>query len=211
MRTRGITLVEMLLSTTLLLLIMGLVVAGFRYGFLAFQRATVQQGAAGDLARIATSLKRDLRRTHARTVSIISRDHPSGAPRDGLCLGTLQDWNDPASFDGINGLPKWDRYVIYYATSDGKLIRSRLDPSSPDFSPVPFPAYSEAYLSDDPSLNPSQQTGYVLLSEQVEDFECELAGNSVQARIRIRGEGGRTERVVEAILDVLAENTWPRD
>lgn len=211
MRKRGFSLIELLLASSLLVLVMALVMVAFRYGVDAFHRANLQQGAAGEVARIVASLRRDLRRAHVRTVTVLSRDHSSGQPRDAICIGTLQDWNAVSSFDGVNGLPKWDRYVSYYATMEGKIYRSHLDPSSPDFSPVPFAPYSESYLSEDASLNPSEQTGYVLLSDQVEDFECAVNGNYVQVRIRVKGRTGRHQRVVEANLDVLAENTWPRD
>lgn len=214
-RSRGFTVLELLVATTILGMLIGAVFFAFDYGARSFRISNSRQSVQGDLTRSYTSLREDLRKTHFRMVSAIERTQVvdgENVRRDAICLGGLQDWSSPSSFDEVNGLPKWDRYMLYYATADGKFVKAYLDPAVPDFSPVTFDLDQNLHLNDDPATNDSVQSGYVVLSTNCHEFETALepAQDRVDLRLSITEDGGREDTSAEVRLQIIPKNTWPR-
>lgn len=205
---RGHTLIELLVGMAVLALLIGVIFLAFDYGTTTFRRANDRQGAQGEMARALTAMQTDLRRSHYRTVTALTLN--SSPRRDALALASLKDWHDEASFDGINGLPRWDRYVLYYATGQGWLVRALLDPVSPDFSPVAFPNLDPAsFCHDDPNLNAAPQTSFTVLTRAVDEFQVEAPPFAEHVEVRLRLNLENRQRL-ECQLDIAPENTWPR-
>jgi prepilin-type N-terminal cleavage/methylation domain-containing protein len=215
-RKRGFTLVEILLAMGLLSLLSIGLFSAFDYGATAFRHATSQQENQGALTRAYTTLRDDLRQTHFRSVSVKQRtvevegEHLS---RDGLCFGGLKDWDAEESFDAVNGLPKWDRYLLYYATQKGLLVRSEIDPAFPDFSPAPFGSLDETeHMQEDPAFNAGNQIAYKIVTNTVKEFAVELDPGSdtvlVSCVLKLRHRD-RTD-LTEFELEISPQNTWPR-
>lgn len=215
-RHRGFTILELLVASFVLALLVTGIFFSFDYGARSFRISTARQGIQGELTRAYDSLRHDLRRSHARTVTIVPRTVTvDGTPRrrDGLCLGGLIDWNRPESFDAVNGLPRWDRYILYYATADGQLVRSYLDPADPDFSPVAYdPLDPNLHMKDDPASNGGEQTGYSVLSRSLLEFQADTVPftDRVTVRIAVAETNGRSTEAADVTLDIAPQNTWPR-
>lgn len=213
---KGSTLVEMLLALGLLSLLTVALFEAFDFGATAFRTATEKQESQGAYTRAYTALQKDLRQTHFRSTSVLQRElevDDEFVRLDGLSLGSLKDWDDPASFDAINGLPKWDRYIIYYGTTTRRLVRSAVDPSLPDFSPAPLADFeADDYLNDDPEENRLAQTSYKFLSDNLKSFQVErdITTDTVSVRGIIEIARSRRTYHTEFQLQVVPQNTWPR-
>lgn len=212
-RPRGFTLIEILVTVTMLLLLMGAVFWAFDYGTRAFYRSNTQQNAQAEMTRAYSRIRKDLRHTHFRSVLIRERTMDTFR-RDALSLASLKNWSDEESFDELNGLPMWDRYVVYYATDSGKLIRSLLDEDFPDFSPAPFSQLSDSdHLNENPNNNDSSlQTTYQTISRSVEVFQVSLdpSQDMVFVKILLNSKGGRKTEKSEIRFDISPQNTWPQ-
>lgn len=212
-RVRGFTILEVLVASLLFGLLSTTLFQAFRFGALSFQRAATRQDAQSALRMAYFSLRDDLRKSHFHTVSLLARNFQIEGRelrRDALVFGGLKDWNSTESFDAVNGLPKWDRYILYYGTRSGLLVRAHIDPDRPDFSPNPFPELEpELYLREDPSLNRGYQSGFRTLSRDLLSFECstEPATDQVQVRCLLQNASARKS---EVSLTVYPQNTWPR-
>lgn len=205
---KGHTLIELLVGMAILALLIGVIFLAFDYGTASFRRANDRQGAQGEMARALTAMQADLRRSHYRTITALTLN--ASPRRDALALGSLKDWRDPGSFDGVNGLPKWDRYVLYYATSQGWLVRALLDPTAPDHSPVAFANLDPAsFCHDDPGLNLAPQTSFTVLTRAVDEFQAEAPPFAEHVEVRLRLDPDHRQRL-ESRLDITPENTWPR-
>lgn len=216
LKSRGFTLLELILATSMLALLIIALFEAFDYGAKAFQLATSKQDSQAALTRAYSSLRDDLRRSHFRSVSRLERvvSH-EGAEyrRDGLCMAGLIDWEADTSFDEINGLPKWDSYILYYATQDGRLVRSKLELDRPDYSPAPFADLEEStYLNDDPRTNTGYQKSFRVLASGLLDFrvQSDVPTDTVSVRCLLeltsRGKKNRSEFE----LEVFPQNTWPK-
>lgn len=213
---RGFSLLEVLVGMAVLSGLIIVLFQVFDFGATAFREANAKQDARGALSRTYTLLREELRRSHFRTVSVVKREvavDEETYSRDAVCLGALRDWNSPESFDEFNGVPKWDRYIVFYGTLNGKLIRSTVDVDDAEFSPVPFYDLStDLHLKDDPSQNSLYQTGFRVLSEELLNFRCELKPATdivhVECSIMIKQNQKTGESQFE--LDVYPQNTWPK-
>lgn len=219
-KERGFTLLEVVA----VLLVFGLIIAGifavFTYSSQGFRQAVLQQGLSGEMESIQRKLSADFRASHYGTVAVVPRDTTSGGvdvSRDALSFTTLSDWSDPANFHPT-GLPRWDRYLVYYPTLDesGRLIRQVVD-SGVLFAPVPY-ADLALNISELPETNAGllQST---TLSENVLSFKVETndARQLLDVNLRLRDRGGRvagTNRQVDETREVVfsmdALNTFPR-
>jgi prepilin-type N-terminal cleavage/methylation domain-containing protein len=217
--SQGFTLMELMITMSILLGILAMVVGIMIYGVRMFNHASLRQGLEGDARRLSTRLKQDVALTDFRTVSIQQRS--LGAfRRDGLCMASLSNWDDDTNFQTGLGLPRWNRYTVYYATleTSGRLMRQDLEPSG-----VPVDGWSGPYgalstnLREDPALNPAAVSSTVL-SGHVQSFECEtdLSENTVAVRCRLRqvglqkaGSNQKSDESLEFRLLLKTKNTWP--
>lgn len=210
---RAFTLVELLLVLGLFSILTVALFQAFDFGARAFRQATSRQDAQSALRKAYTSLRDDLRKSHFQTLTLVSRtasEDGNEYPRDALALAGLKDWSAEESFDAVNGLPKWDRYIVYYGTLDGKLVRTYIDHDRPDYSAVPFPDLDpDIYLNDDPASNRGYQSTYRVLSGDLLELSAQLdpARDTVVVNCVLRSKKGKRNQVVMA---VYPQNTWPK-
>ena len=223
----------MMFSVGMFGLLMILIFTFFEWGSRSFYLASKRQGIQADGLRVMTGLKSDLRRTAKGTVSIEHRTSAvavgaTNPDRDALVVGGLQNWADASNsnnFDLSSGQPKWNRYVVYYATTgeaNGKIYRVIIDPSPPPISPKPIGPGLLGTINDAPDTNLFQGTtpGYVLLSENVEEFACEDDGNGhfrVSLKLRSKrparpgGAATTEDEVYQLKMSVATENSYPAE
>lgn len=215
---RGFTLLEMILASAMLGLLILAIFRAFDYGANAFRRATSKQDAQAAIRSVYGLIRDDLRKTHYTSVSqfpalpltrVISVDGKD-RHRDGLCMASLKDWSNTDSFDDINGLPMWDRYVLYYGTMEGRLIRSNIDPDTPDFSPAPFADLDGArHMNENPDDNSLRQSSYRIMTTELLEFKVELnpARDTVSVLCLLES---KNKKMNEISLTVYPQNTWPK-
>ena len=125
---RGYTLLEALVAGTLLLVVFGSVFYFFSVGARGFSIGASQSETLSDFQAFARLVKRDLELTHYYSVSVVNRTAETSrgtVNRQGLSLAGLSDWGDDTHFEDATGLPKWDRWILFYANREdvGRLFR----------------------------------------------------------------------------------------
>ncbi len=225
----GFTLLEALVSCAILGSLMLAACAVFELGMQGFRLGTTRLDLQGELRRVLTPLRKELRNSSYLSVSMVSpplcsvqSNPPQPTPleavrRDAICFNGLRKWV-PGSYDVQNGLPKWDCYVVYFATQDspdGTMVRMLFEDNTVDTITRPL-SLAEADLT---TGNTKLIDGEVRrLSAQVMEFAVELnpAEQVVQLHLRIRGKAGRslgrqtTAEILEVRTAVRPANTWPR-
>ncbi|MCA9777853.1 MAG: type II secretion system protein [Candidatus Eremiobacteraeota bacterium] len=221
LRRRGFTLVELIVACAMLGVLIIALFQAFDYGSNAFQQATRRQDAQGQATRVYSSLRDELRQSHFWMASTVDRAvnvDDTEYDRDALVFGSLRDWSDEENFDHINGLPEWNRYMLYYGTQEtdyGKLVRATLDPPwmDSDHSPAPFKEMEpERYLKDDPASNTGHQSSYRILTEDLLEFKASLdpALDIVTVRCVFEKERKGQKNRSEFEIKVFPQNTWPK-
>lgn len=231
-RRRGFSLLEMMFSVGLFGLLMVMVFAFFEFGTRSFYLSTMRQGVQSDALRVITGLQKELKRTNRGTVSSADRTNAIiNKDRDAVSVGGLQDWSDRSNgnnFDLNSGLPKWNRYVIYYATvgpEKGTIYRLSVDPNPPPEAPTPIdPLVLQSTINDDPNSNlfDGANPAYVLLSENVEEFKVILdqpEPGHCEIRLRLSsrrpprpgGNADSEEETYEIVTSVATENSYPEE
>ena len=211
----GFTLLELLVSMAVFGGLIITLFSIFDFGANAFREATEKQDSQQAITRAYTSLRGELRQSHFRSISTLERSTSVDGEefrRDGISIGTLKDWSDSNNYDEINGVPKWNRYVLFYGTLGGKLVRSTVDPDQTDFSPVPLRNFTEQFLSEDPTSNPDSQTSYRFMAEDLLSFECELkpATDTVRIECTLMRKRNNEPGRAQFELEVFPQNTWPK-
>ncbi len=196
------------------------------FGAQGFHQVVYEQGSQNDIRRIMAAIQRDLTSTHHKSVSLVDRDSASGNQRDGICVVSLDNWNDPGNFDTYLR-PKWNRYVVYYATLEekgqnqtGRLIREVCIPGS-NVGPYEFDKFLNSpgyYLTEGPAANTIDITSQVL-TDRLWKFELtnNLVAQSVSLRLALRNPPQNTatgtEREMhsmEILQEIKPANTWPQ-
>lgn len=218
------TLLELILSMAIFLGIMAMVFGIFIYGTKMFQQTSFRQGLEGDARRIAAKLRKDIALSSFQTVSALNRTTTASGPtlrRDAYAVGALSDWSDSANFRPGLGLPRWNQYIVCYATLDpeGRLLRQVISPTSvpSDGFLTPYAALS-TNLANTPSYN-SDVANTTTLSNQIESFQAEpdLSENTVTLTCSLRRRQGQKKAGTNKEIDesfefrllVKAKNTWP--
>jgi hypothetical protein len=197
------------------------------FGSQGFHRVIYEQGSQSDLRRIMASLQRDFQSTHHRSISLIDRDSASGYQRDGICLASLDNWNDPGNFDEYLR-PRWNRYVVYYATLEqngkneaGRLIREVVQPSGAPVGPFEFSTFlaSPGYFLEEGTPLQTSSVESQVLSDRLWKFELgnDLVAQSVSLRLALRNPPQpnatgieRDMHTMEVLQEIKPANTWPQ-
>lgn len=229
-RRCGFTLLEALLTISIMGGMMGVLLAVFAAAGPGYKLGSTRLDLQSDLRRILGPLRRDLFNSAFQSLSVLGRiadvaanppyDQPRlSVHRDALCMNALsRGGTSPAEYSPTSGRPMWDCYVVYFATRDdpnGNLIRMVLRDTSVSDIAQPIPSLNEAdlSLSNANLLN----NDWKELSSQVLEFSASLdEGNQlVRFHLKIRGAAGRREgkstaEVLEIESTLRPDNTWPR-
>ena len=234
-KTTAFSLIELMLACSLFIGLLTVVFLFFRFGTRAFMTATQRQGVQADALRVMDGLQSDLKRTSGASVTC-KRDasrirNIAGIPvhRDVVSFAGLKDWSDPSStenFDVTNAQPIWNRYWIYYATTQddrGSIVRLKFDPLPPPVSPRRLTTPElDSLCFDNPSLNTHDglTPAFVYLAKNVYEFRFEVASHNhfqislkLQEKRRLRPDGGKVEglETYQLIMNVRPENTVPQE
>lgn len=213
----GFSLLELLAAMAVLTLLLSLVFGSFIMATRCFYETSTRQSAETELRAIKVLLQRDLEGTSFWQVGSVSRPTAQGQ-RDGLSLVTLDDWSNNLNFDGASERPRWNRYVVWYATQEqpGRLVRQVIQPSSIPI-PASYPNLGTNMNDIDPLANASV-LGSRILSHNVLDFEVipRLQNGSVRVRARLYRAGlkralsnTQVEDTLEVTMTFRPRNTWP--
>lgn len=223
MRPRGFTLIETLVGVVIF---MGLVFVAFflfEYGVRASFKLSNSQDLQSVATRIALSLQNELRRSARSSVTTLTQvTSPNSLRRDAICFAGVSDWGSAAAFNTTYGMPNFDRYVNYYATTEepvGRLIRS-LYTTVPDYTCPPMPGFTTAtHCRLDPSLNAGVNSS-VELGDDVRVFQVtELGDGRLRASVELFRPGlkgpsdghKKADQSYQLDVEVFPFNTWPRD
>lgn len=221
MNKRGITLIEVIVVSALLLVISAVTFMLFTMGTRGYLHAVARTGAVGDIHTLNRVAGRDLSlthiystRSHSRTVST-----PRGnARRDGLCLVGMADWGADSAFETATGLPKWNRWIVYYATSEpeGRLMRVEFDRGAP-FYPLEPLSDLDPWMAEDPATLPGD-TRVTILCQNVHSFEVnsDEYQRLISLNLKLYNRAGKrmasehqVEEFLEAQLEVSPMNSYP--
>lgn len=213
------------MEAVVVFLMLGLLSAGalalFIYGSRAFQHSITRQGLLGESERIRIKLTGDFKPSHHATLEVVARQTTladgTDVPRFAVSFATLSDWKDPDNFT-VQGLPRWNRYIVYYATTEesGRMIRQVVDPG------LFFPPRPYAALGSQISLDPTNNQNVIqttVLSNNVLSFEVERneARQLLDINLKLRDGGqfrensaSKVQEVQESIFSLEALNTYPR-
>lgn len=224
---RGFSLIELIVCFGIFSLLSLVALGILVFGAQGFHQVIYQQGAQSDMRRIMASLQRDFSSTHHRSITLIDRDSASGYPRDGICLASLDNWQNPANFDEYLR-PRWNRYVMYYATLEqkgkneaGRLIREVIDPTGAPVGPFEFATFlsSPGYFLSEGSVLQTASVKSQVLSDRLWKFELgnNLVAQSISLRLAFRNppqnNATGTERdlhTMEVLQEIKPANTWPQ-
>ena len=232
---RGFTLLELLASSGIFLMVVWLAFAIFEFGSRASTISNLRANLQTSATRVILSLESDLRRSNYASITMVNRSVIFAGQtyrRDAICMAAVSNWSDPASFNSQFGFPQFDRYVIYYATTNnegGRLVRSLANSTvDPLGGANPLSGFSEApNFNNDPTLNvqpagPSPgQINYTQLSEDVRNFSVVdgAFSQSVKASLVLFREGSqgptggqkRFDQSFQMDLELIPQNTCPKD
>ncbi len=228
MRTRvvtiaGFTVAESLVSIFAFIFILGSVFLLFSISYRGFVLSQTRQDIQNEVLRARQWLEQDFSLTHLGSIGILPRQFSSygeSVSRDAVCALTVSEWSDDNNFFPT-GLPRWNRYVIYYATqeSSGRLIRQVIDPQGMD-PPLIIRPYPKLYsVQPIESLDPTEIVSSRQLASDVVEFSCrlDLREQSLWQVLKVRKRGGRatqglkqTDQVIEATFRWDPLNTAPR-
>lgn len=227
-RSRGYSLIELLVACSLFLVVLAIVFLFFGFGTRAFQTASQRQGVQSDALRVLDGLQSDLKRSAGSSVTRVTRQRlveTQNVQRDAICFAALKDWSnihDSDNFDLLTAQPKWNRYWVYYATNDsdlGQMIRLKVDPSPPPVAPIPLPNVASLLQNDPQTVSYNgQRPDFSYLARNVLEFSVTVAGDYEYLIIlRLRElappkPGGGTTRLHETYelrMGVHPENTYP--
>lgn len=155
-----------------LISVLGLAVfALFRIGSDQFKVGVVRSDLQGQGRRSITLLQKEFRRSSAATVAVVPGGDAAN-PRDSLSFATLSDWNDPALFEPIGGMPDWDRYYFFFVTDEmplGRLGYATVTPSGGDAA-TPWPGMATYLPLSAPPAVAGELTRVSLLANSVRRF-----------------------------------------
>lgn len=224
---RGFSLLELVICFGIFSLLSLVALGILVFGAQGFHQVVYEQGSQTDLRRIMASLQRDLTSTHHRSLTLIDRDSAAGYPRDAICLASLDSWSDPGNFDRYLR-PRWNRYIIYYATLEqkgknqaGRLIREVCSPNGAPTGAFEFSTFLTSpgyFLVEGPALQ-NRDVKSQILSDRLWKFELsnDLVTQSISLRLALRNPPQNTatgtERemhTMEVLQEIKPANTWPQ-
>lgn len=173
------------------------------WGFRSFSLAIAKSDVTTEAHRIALFVERELQSSTYFSITKVSRPFSlsEGYARDAICFVSRRDWSTHDAFDVVKGIPRWDRYFIYYATQEspqGQLVRQTIIPTQPDdLGSFPYPPMTNEstranYLSNTPLTHDQNDIESTrILASKVQSFNIQLrpANQEVEIRLLLRQNG----------------------
>ena len=220
---RGFTITEAIITVLVFSFFLAVLFVTISHGFRTYSVAVARSDVTTEARRIVLFLENELRSSAYFSVAVEKRS-ASGDHRDGLCFVSMLDWSRPDSFDSIEARPNWDRYLIYYATTElpaGELVRMALNPASDSVGSFPYPLFTQApasYMLEDPlGYTGADLANTRVLASKVKSFEVKLIPVSQEVDIGIllrqngimsrRGDQTREGGTFELHYRVAPQNT----
>ena len=217
MRRRGVTLAELLVAMSILGLLLGAVFSLFGLGTDAFRISLLRQDLQTTARFILTRLEQEIRVTHLESMSVADTRSVGTSRRHMLCMSSLSDWNDLTLYDVNSGMPRWNRYLLYYATLEvplGGLIRLELEaPASGPWSAFKALVPPSSGLPASPFAGAKITRGQILTAEVLE-FGVTPADKALHCTLKLRRQdtatmGGQKRRDEVFQLDIEARPRNP--
>ena len=149
---RGFTITEALVTLLVFSFFLAVLFMTMAHGFRTFSVAVARSDVTTEARRLVLFMEGELRTSAYFSIDPVSRK-VNGQARDGVCFVSMLDWTRSDSFNALESRPNWDRYLVYYATTErpsGRLVRMAINPAKStipaDIGSFPYPPFV-----DDPS------------------------------------------------------------
>jgi hypothetical protein len=223
---RGFTLLEALCTLVVFGFFMIVLFLTIGWGFRCFSLAVAKSDVTTEARRLALFIERELRSSTYFSVTTVTRRLGTDY-RDAICFVSRNDWSVSGAYDGINGIPAWNRYFIYYATQRqpfGEFVRLSIAPTNlADIGSFPYPQFvngglQPAYLPEDPATLtlPDVESSRDIASS-VQSFEVKRIPTTQEIEMRLllrqngmmarRANGDREGGTFELQYRVQPQNT----
>jgi hypothetical protein len=185
-RIYGVTLLELMVASTLLLVFFGGLFILFRQGSRALIALDRKGGVQADFLTLKVSIRADFQRTDLGSVTIESST-PAG--RDLVSCLILSNWSDSDNFSVGEGGPKWDRRVAYLFDSaePSTLNRVVIAPGPEFLHPRP--------LEDLIKVFSENIVKTVKLSSDVQRFQASVDSSTQQVKFDVALQKGESAGV----------------
>ena len=193
---RAVTLIELMVGMSLVLVLTGVAFSLFQVSTDAFRISLMRQDLQTAARQILGRLEQELRVTSLESLSVgdapIRSQTVDGAQarRHMLCMASISDWNDLSLYDANTGSPLWNRYVLYYATLEtpnAHLFRLELDPASS--ASVPWTSFATLVPPDQLPTSPfagASVTRKQVLSADVFEFTVIPDDKALRCSLKLR-------------------------
>ena len=168
---------------------MGVLFMTISHGFRTYSVAVARSDVTTEARRLVLYLENELRSSAYFSVAVESR-LAQGLHRDGVSFVSMLDWSREDSYNSLQSRPDWDRYLIYYATSElpsGKLVRMAVNPSMDLVGSFPYKPFTDtpsSYMNEDPLKNGGNDVANTrTLASKVKSFHVTLVPVSQEVEI----------------------------
>lgn len=207
-RQHGFTLVEALSTLVVFGFFLGILFLTIAWGFRAFSVAVSRSDVTTEARRLSLFIERELQSSSYFSVAPSARSLGTER-RDAVCFVSRNDWSVPGAFNTTKGVPEWNRYFLYYATTkkpQGELVRLSINPTTlpPDqaaeVGAFPYSRYSsnpDSFLPDKPSSGyPAEVETARVIASSVQHFEVSMrpVTQELELRILLRQNGMMARR-----------------
>lgn len=132
----GASLLELVVALSIFALLSLAIFELFQLGTQNFALGVARNDLQLQARRCTALLNKELSRSSMESVGVVKAQVTVGGvvyARDALSFSTLDDWNDGGNFETVGGLPVWNRYLVFYATTAeplGEFAYSSIVPST---------------------------------------------------------------------------------
>jgi len=187
----GFTITEALVTVLVFSFFLSVLFFTLAYGFRTYSVAVARSDVTTEARRLVLYLEGELRSSAYFSIDTVQRS-VSGRDRDGLCFVSMLDWSKPGAYNVTEDRPDWDRYLLYYATTElpsGRLVRVALNPQAPeDVGGFPYPLFvddPDLYMQEDPLAYKGADLSNVrVLATKVKSFEVNLVPTTQEIEVR---------------------------